>query len=103
MIKSTSPALSRLSKLSPLKASVRSAPEPTLPDVVDVQSGSPRTARVAVAPIALAASCVPAETDWAGDCWDFVVTGSDLEDDDYYGNTLKALCLVVRAGLWRQL
>ena len=47
MIKSTSPALSRLSKLSPLKASVRSAPEPTLPDVVDLQSGSPRTARVA--------------------------------------------------------
>lgn len=51
----------------------------------------------------LAALCIPAEADWAGDCWDFVVTGSNLEDDDYYGNTLKALCLVVQAGLWRQL
>lgn len=56
-----------------------------------------------VAPIALAALCIPAETEWAGDCWDFVMNGSRLEDDDYYGNTLKALCLVVRAGLWRQL
>lgn len=54
------------------------------------------------APIALAALCIPAEANWAGDCWDFVLTDK-LEDDDYYGNTLKALCLVVRAGLWRQL
>lgn len=51
------------------------------------------------APLALASGADPAGRQFHDACWT-QVSESRLQDDDYYGNTLKALCLTVAAGKW---
>ena len=55
-----------------------------------------------VAPIALAA-LYSGDQGWVDDCYKQVTEESDLKDEDYYGNSIKALCLVAFSGRWQRL
>jgi endo-1,4-beta-D-glucanase Y len=52
-----------------------------------------------VAPLGPAAMIDPANQDWLNAIWDAVVA-KDIADDDYYGNTLKLLSMIVMSGHW---
>lgn len=52
-----------------------------------------------IAPFGVGAMVDTAHQDWLNAIWDLVVAES-LNDEDYYGNTLKLLSLVVMSGNW---
>ena len=52
-----------------------------------------------VAPLGVAAMIDADNQDWLNAIWDAVVA-KQVEDDDYYGNTIKLLSMIVMAGHW---
>ncbi|MCF8482247.1 MAG: hypothetical protein K9H25_17620 [Rhodospirillum sp.] len=53
-----------------------------------------------VAPLAVAAMVDPAHQGWLNALW-VEITKRGLAEEDYYGNTLKLLCLIVLTGHWK--
>ena len=51
------------------------------------------------APFAVAAMCDATNQEWLDRLWAKIVK-TPAEDDEYYGNTLKLLCLLALSGNW---
>ncbi len=51
------------------------------------------------APFAVAAMCDPASQKWLDALWEKLVR-TPAQEDEYYGNTIKLLCMLVASGNW---
>jgi hypothetical protein len=52
-----------------------------------------------VGPLGVSAMVEASNQKWLNAIWDLVVSRS-IEEEDYYGNSLKLLCLIVMSGNW---